>query len=247
MAGQQRIRVKHAQKDRGLDFYQTHPIAVRALLAHERLPHGLWEPHCGLGGIAEVLFDAGHAVYCSDITNRGYPQQSSTGDFLKSTRCPQGVDGIIMNPPFAWAAQHVRHALSICPYVVALLRLSFLEAGNVKTESGRARLWCLDRGHLARVHVFRERLPFMHRHGWEGKKSTSNVPYAWFVFDGDHNGPTEVRRISWKENEQVQNAGVPGEARRLRAGQCEKEQGVDLRAPQALEGKQSREVSADTA
>ena len=198
MSGQKRIRVKHAQKDRGLDFYQTYPIAVWTLMASEKLPHGLWEPHCGLGGIADQLLDAGHAVYCSDVENRGYPHQSSTGDFLKSTRCPQGVEGIIMNPPFAWAALHVRHALQICPYVCALLRLSFLESGNEKTESGRARLWCLDRGHLARVHVFVERLPMMHRHGWTGKKSTSNVPYAWFVWDGDHQGNPAIHRVSWK-------------------------------------------------
>ncbi len=193
-----RIRLKHAQADRGLDFYATSPVAVKALLQHETLPHGLWEPHVGLGGIAEVLLDAGHAVYCSDVVDRGYPHQRATGDFLKSTRCPQGVDGIIMNPPFAWAAQHIRHALQLCPYVVALLRLSFLEAGNEVTEAGRARLWCLDKGHLAKVYVFRERLPFMHRDGWTGKKSTNTVPFAWMVWDADHQGPTTIHRISWK-------------------------------------------------
>ena len=191
-------RVKHAQKDRGLDFYATAPVAVTALMAHERLPQGLWEPHVGLGGIAEPLLDAGYAVYCTDIINRGYAHQAATGDFLKATRCPAGVDGIIMNPPFAWAAQHLKHALQLCPYVVALLRLSFLEAGQEKTEAGRARLWCLDRGHLARVLVFRERLPLMHRDGWDGPRSTSTTAYAWFIFDGDHNGQTTIRRISWK-------------------------------------------------
>lgn len=198
MSGRQRIKLRHAQADRGLDFYQTSPVAVQALLRHEKLPHGLWEPSCGLGAIAEVLLDAGHAVYCSDLVDRGYPHQSTTGDFLKSTECPQGVDGIVMNPPFAWAALHIRHALQICPYVVALVRLSFLEAGNEVTDAGRARLWCLDKGHLAKVYVFRERLPFMHRDGWAGKKSTNTVPFAWMVFDADHRGDTIVRRISWK-------------------------------------------------
>lgn len=191
------IRTKHAQKDRGLDFYQTSPVAIKSLLKVEQLPHGLWEPHCGLGAIAEVLLDAGHAVYCTDIEDRGYAQQSATGDFLKATRCPHGVEGIVMNPPFAWAAQHIRHALMICPYVVALLRLSFLEAGNGNSEAARARRWCLDQGHLARVHVFKNRLPMMHRDGWAGRISTSNVPYAWFVFDADHGGPATMSRISW--------------------------------------------------
>jgi hypothetical protein len=174
-------------------------VATRALLKHQELPHGLWEPHCGKGALAEILFDAGHAVYCSDIVERGYKHQRATGNFLKSTGCPQRVEGIVMNPPFATAALHVQHALQLCPFVVALLPLAFLEAGQIKTAAGRARLWVLDHGHLLRVLVFRERLPMMHRDGWQGKLSTSNVPYAWFVWDGDHQGDATIRRISWKE------------------------------------------------
>jgi hypothetical protein len=193
-----RVRSRHSAEDRGLQLYETVPVATQALLANVQLPHGLWEPHCGKGAMAEVLLDAGHAVYCSDIVDRGYPHQHSIGNFLKANRCPAGVDGIVMNPPFAQAALHLRHALQLCPFVVTLLPLAFMEAGNQKTESGRARLWCLDKGHLAQVLVFRERLPFMHRDGWQGKIASSNVPYAWFVFDGDHTGDATVRRISWK-------------------------------------------------
>jgi hypothetical protein len=192
------VRIKHAQDDRGLDFYATPPEATRALLKHERLPHALWEPHVGMGAIAEVLLDAGHAVFATDVEYRGYAHQSHTCDFLKTTRAPDNVDGIVMNPPFSHAALHVQHALTMCPYVVALLRLQFLEAGNEKTEAGRARLFCLDRGHLARVLVFRERLPLMHREGWTGNRSTNTVAFAWFIFDGDHNGQTTIHRISWK-------------------------------------------------
>jgi hypothetical protein len=194
-----RVRSRHSAEDRGLQLYETVPVATRAMLANVDLPHGLWEPHCGKGALADVLLDAGHAVYCSDIVDRGYPLQAATGNFLKSTGCPQGIEGIVMNPPFATAALHVKHALQLCPFVVALLPLAFLEAGNEKTEAGRARLWCLDRGHLAKVLVFIERLPMMHRDGWQGKLSTSNVPYAWFVFSGDHQGDAIVRRISWRD------------------------------------------------
>lgn len=197
-----RVRSRHSAEDRGLQLYETVPVATKALLANVQLPHGLWEPHCGRGALAEILLDAGHAVYCSDIIDRGYPHQHAVGNFLKSTGCPQGVDGIAMNPPFAQAALHVRHALQLCPFVVALLPLAFLESGQAKTEAGRARLWCLDKGHLARVLVFRERLPMMHRDGWKGKISSSNVPYAWFIFDGDHSSDATVRRISWREASQ---------------------------------------------
>jgi len=199
-----RVRSRHSAADRGLQLYETVPVATRALLANHELPHGLWEPHCGKGALAEVLLDASHAVYCSDIVDRGYPLQASVGDFLKATSCPAGVDGIVMNPPFATAALHVQRALQLCPFVVALLPLAFLEAGNEKTAAGRARMWCLDRGWLEMVLVFIERLPMMHRDGWQGKLSTSNVPYAWFIFSGDHVGDASVRRISWKGSCQPQ-------------------------------------------
>lgn len=202
------VRIRHPSEDHLLDFYQTPPEATRALLANQQLPHGIWEPHCGHGAIAEALLDAGHAVYASDVENRGYPHQAATVDFLCTRRCPRGVDAIVMNPPFSAAAIHVRHALQLCPLVVVLLRLTFLEAGNDKTEAGRARLWCLDRGHLSKVLVFKERLPMMHREGWTGPRSTSTTAFAWFVFDGDHVGPATIQRISWKAIQPV--VGTPG-------------------------------------
>ena len=189
------VRIKHSQDDRKHDFYQTPPEATRALLRVERLPKGIWEPHCGLGAICEVLLDAGHRVAATDLKDRGYVHQAAAMSFLEATSCPAGVEGIVMNPPFTDAAIHVRHALGLCPYVAALLRLSFLEAGNEKTDAGRARLFCLDGGHLARVHVFRARLPMMHREGWTGPKATSTVAYAWFVWSRYHKGPSTMYRI----------------------------------------------------
>lgn len=194
------VRIKHAQKDRGLDLYETAPEATRSLIANVQLPHGLWEPHCGRGAIVELLLDAGHAVVATDIVHRGYAFQSGTGCFLRHRHCPPGVEGIVMNPPYSGAAVHVWHAITLCPYVVALLPLTFLEAGNEKTVAGRARLRCLDNGHLARVYPFIERLPMMHRDGWTGPRATSTKAYAWFVWDGDYQGDAVLRRISWQES-----------------------------------------------
>jgi len=71
-----------------------------------------------------------------------------------------------------------------------LLRLAFLES--------KRRSAVLESGWLKRVHVFRERLPMMHRAGWQGPRASSSIPFAWFVFDRDHRGPIELRRISWR-------------------------------------------------
>ena len=81
------------------------------------------------------------------------------------------------------------HALELVPRVVMLLRLAFLESER--------RAPILDRGALARVHVFRNRLPMMHRAGWAGPRASSAIPFAWFVWDRDHQGPTTIDRISW--------------------------------------------------
>jgi hypothetical protein len=103
---------------------------------------------------------------------------------------PPGVGTIISNPPFKLAEQFIEHGLILCPQVIMLLRLAFLE--------GARRSSILDGGHLARVHVFRNRLPMMHRDGWEGPKvSSGSVAFAWFCWDRAHKGPTELRRISW--------------------------------------------------
>jgi hypothetical protein len=100
------------------------------------------------------------------------------------------VQAIVTNPPFRLAEEFVAHALELVPLAVFLLRLSFLESTR--------RTPILDTGKLARIHVFKNRLPFMHRAGWQGPRSTSAIPFAWFVFSRDHRGPTTVDRISWR-------------------------------------------------
>jgi hypothetical protein len=53
---------RHPLAERGLDLYETPPVAVDALLRYEKLPHQIWEPAAGRGAIVRVLRDAGHAV-----------------------------------------------------------------------------------------------------------------------------------------------------------------------------------------
>jgi hypothetical protein len=43
-----------------------------------------------------------------------------------------------------------------------------------------------------------ERLPMVHRDGWTGPHASSAIPFAWFVWQHDHNGPTTLRRILWR-------------------------------------------------
>jgi hypothetical protein len=176
--------------DRGDDLYETPECATRALLAVESLPSGaVWEPACGPGAIVRVLRAAGHEVYATDLVDYGSPDQDAHGvDFLMEFSAPDSIASIVTNPPFKLADEFVRHALLLCPRVYMLLRLAFLES---ERRSG-----ILDNGSLKRVYVFRERLPMMHRAGWNGPRASSAMAFAWFVWDRQHRGPAELHRIS---------------------------------------------------
>ena len=180
----------HAHAERGHDLYETPAVAVHALLAAEWLPHRIWEPACGPGAIVRELRAAGHDVVPTDLVDYGCEGQSGSVDFLKATTAPAGVEAIVTNPPFKLARPFVERALHLCPRVIILLRLGFI-AGTTRTP-------ILDDGLLARIHVFRNRLPMMHRHGWSGPKTTSNTEFAWFVWDRGHFGPPLINRITWE-------------------------------------------------
>lgn len=201
------MKIMHAHAARGLDLYETPGVAVRALLAAEWLPGRIWEPACGPGALVRELRASGRTVVASDIVNYGCPGQV-VGDFLRATVAPAGVDCIVTNPPYRHAAEFVEHGLTLCPRVVMLLRLAFLEGGTGTKRSSLARLAVLDGGHLARVLQFRERLPMMHRAGWDGPTNTSATPFAWFVWDRSWRGPTQVHRISWRPFA-VESAAIP--------------------------------------
>jgi hypothetical protein len=185
---------QHAIAERGNELYQSPPEAVRALLKAEKVPHHVWEPACGPGSIVRVLRAAGHNVLATDLVDYQSPDQDASGiDFLIPGIAESVIfdrAAIVTNPPFKNAHEFVTRALELVPYVAMLLRLAFLES-----EKRRA---IIDDSCLARVHVFRNRLPMMHREGWTGPKASSATAFAWFVWDKSHTGPTELHRISWE-------------------------------------------------
>jgi hypothetical protein len=181
---------RHPDADRGFDLYETPAAAIEALLAVEKnLPRWIWEPAAGRGAIATVLRDRGHAVIASDILDYGFPLHF-VGNFLLQTRAPVDCDAIVTNPPYQIATEFTRHALDLVPHVYLLLRLAFLESSR-RTD-------ILERRGLARVHVFRNRLPMLHRHGWSGNRASSAIPLAWFCWSRNHVDPATINRISWR-------------------------------------------------
>jgi hypothetical protein len=184
---------RHAHAVRGNDLYETPPEAVHALLRHEKLPKHIWEPAAGRGAISRELRAAGHTVFASDLCDyEGRDSGIITElDFLV-TYAPNNYKTIVTNPPFKLADQFIRHGLALGCKVVVLQRLMAIEG------AGRSDL--IDK-HCERIWAGIERLPMMHREGWEGPKlAVAGVPFAWFVFSPvkwprDH---IELRRISWR-------------------------------------------------
>jgi hypothetical protein len=187
---------RHPLAERGLDLYETPACAVEALLRVEKLPHCIWEPCAGRGAIVRVLRDAGHAVIASDIVD--YGGLHFVRDFLLEKKAPAGVEAIVTNAPFRFAQQFVEHALELVPIIITLARLAFLESAR--------RSPILDTGKLARIHVFKQRLPMMHRDQWTGPRASSAIPFAWFCFDRNHTGPITVDRISYSKDNANENS-----------------------------------------
>ena len=179
--------------ERGDDLYETPDVAVHALMRVEQLPKVIWECACGPGRIVNVLRAGGHFVYATDLVDYGCPDAESGADFLMERAPSFAIDAIVTNPPFKLADRFVAHALGRgIPKVVMLLRLAVRESDRRRS--------ILDSGLLARVHVFRKRLPMMHRAGWEGRKANNGMAFAWFVWELAHRGPTELRRLSWEDS-----------------------------------------------
>jgi hypothetical protein len=182
--------IRHPDSARGNDLYETPEVATLALLAVELLPPTILEPASGRGAITKVLRRAGRTVIENDIVDYGRGQDS-VQDFLHlKPAWADGIDAIVTNPPYRLAQPFVRHALTLCPHAFMLLRLTFLESERRRDV--------LDGAGLIRVHVFRNRLPMMHRDGWSGNRVSNPTAFAWFVWERGYTGKTEIDRISWE-------------------------------------------------
>jgi hypothetical protein len=110
-------------------------------------------------------------------------------DFLEATSAPPGALAIVTNPPFAILNRFVAHAVKLCPLVVLFAPQTFLatqERSALLRASG-----------FARALLIQERLPMMHRHGWNGRRiKQGSKEYGWFVFDREHQGEPVLRWIS---------------------------------------------------
>ena len=127
-------------------------------------------------------------VVASDLLD--YGGLDFVQDFFKTVLPPSGCRTITTNPRHTGTPPTSRAMRSTwCQTSNLLLRLAFLES------VGRTDI--LEQRGLRVVHVFRNRLPMMHRDGWSGPRASSSVAFAWFCWRRDHCGPAIINRISW--------------------------------------------------
>ena len=164
----------------GPDFFPTPPWATFALIDNEKFSGDIWECACGDGAMSRVLEQTGRPTYSSDLYERGYGDHGR--DFLTPHR---SADNIITNPPYNCAEGFVASGVESAKRKFALLlRLAFLEGAN-RANTIFARI------PPARVWVFSERITFYPKD--VNPKGSGTTAYAWFVWDKDAVGSTELR------------------------------------------------------
>jgi hypothetical protein len=164
----------------GPDFFPTPRWATYALIDNERFHGGIWECACGDGAMSEVLKKTGSQVYSSDLYDRGYGEAGR--DFLHPHRY---AENIVTNPPYNCAEGFIASGLSRANKKFALLlRLAFLEGANRATT-------IFDKSPPSRVWVFSERITFYP--SGVSPKGSGTTAYAWFVWDKDTSGGTELK------------------------------------------------------
>jgi hypothetical protein len=170
------------------DVHWTPPELALALARIEQLPKAIADPCCGCGNILEALRPLGHVVHGADVVDYGWPH-TVIRDFFSEPIEMNGV-GIVTNPPFPLAEKFIRKAISDgCTYHAWLLRVNFLQAVKrmrLFQDYPFARLWISS-------HRFE-----MHRVGYEGRKTSSNQSYAWFVWDAASNDRLKIGFFDWK-------------------------------------------------
>lgn len=181
------------------DYYATNPSDTKEFLELIDEEYNLnnvtiLEPAAGQGHISKVLKDRYKSnIISTDLINRT-PIENDLGikggiDFLE-TKNDEKYDFVITNPPFSLAREFIDKSLEISDNVFIFAKLQFLE--------GKARKEWFKNIPLKYVYVYSHRAnPW--RNGEErdetGKKYSSTMAFAWYVFDKKYIGDPIIKWI----------------------------------------------------
>lgn len=171
------------------NYYATNPSVTHALLSVESFDHYVLEPFCGGGFMAKAIIENGYQVESYDIIDRGY---GKLGDFFK-VDFPIGVFDIITNPPYDESlVKVINRSLEICKNKVALLLPMMYLSGKARYE----KVFRINPPKT--VYIFSERINIAKNGDFElySDKGANKMIYAWYVWEKDYRGITELRWLS---------------------------------------------------
>lgn len=168
------------------EWYLDPAFCTELLLREEAFGPKVWDPHCGIGTIPEVLRQAGYETKATDLVDRGYEHFDGCLDFLQgrlSVGHPPEHD-FAFNPPYGkarMAVASIERALSVTRrYVAALVADTFLYSQR------RHPLFTGD-WPIARIYHLSKR-PSMAPGDVDAAPHGGKQNYAWLVFDLEHIG-----------------------------------------------------------
>ena len=170
------------------DYYATPSESTQALLNVLELNGSILEPACGEGHISEVLKSnyPNSEIVSTDLVDRGYG--SGGVNFLEHTY-DRTFTNVITNPPFKYMREFVEKALEISNEKVMMF-------GKIQFLEGKRRKEFLMNSPLKYVYVFSERQNPL-RNGKSvdenGKKWSSTMCFAWYVWEKGYQGEPIVR------------------------------------------------------
>lgn len=179
------------------DYYATPYESTKALLSVESFNKNIWECAVGGGHIAKVLEEYGYDVYGTDIVYRDY-EKTNYYDFIKQEdsngiRFSKWHGDIITNPPYSLAQEFLENSMGVIDdgcKVAMFLKIQFLE--------GVKRKEMFIKYPPKIIYVFSNRQNPL-RNGEEfdekGKKWSSTMCFAWFVWEKGYEGYPQVRWI----------------------------------------------------
>lgn len=166
---------------RPLDFYETPPHYIAALLHCTQFFGTVYEPCVGDGAIASALKTRCNKVITNDID----PKRRADTHYDACVEIPRlpALDWIVTNPPFSQAFEILTMSFSFAPNLAFLTRLSFLEPTSDREQF-------LENYPPNQIVV----LPrYSFRANDAGKKQTDSVTCCWLIWRQKN---PEIRGVS---------------------------------------------------
>ena len=179
-----------SQKNKGrdeLDFYATHPIAIKKLIELENIKgYSILENSAGNGHLAKELKKY-NSVYTIDIVERDF-KLDKIKNFLEIEKLPHKFDYVIYNPPFKNFIEFVKHSFKFANEQWVFGRIQILESKKRYNE-------IFKNGWLEKIYIFSNRINCAKGGDETLFFKNNSMVFAWFKFNKNFNGKATINWI----------------------------------------------------